>query len=221
MMVPSSQGLTSSLMGRSSQPSNHLGKDDFLKILLVELSNQDPTSPLKDRDFIAQMTQFSNLEQMIQLGKSFDNFSKAFTAQEGMLLSTLAVGYMGKVVEVDGTNSMIVDQGKATPLKIDLESEAHVKLVLKNSAGETVKEIDVGDLPAGESTYSMPDASDIPDGVYSVEVSSTDKDGNAVSAKVTGYDKVVGVSFKDKQIELMLASGKTTTIDKIQAILEG
>ncbi len=221
MMVPSSQGLTSALMGRSSHPGNHLGKDDFLKILLVELSNQDPTSPLKDRDFIAQMTQFSNLEQMIQLGKSFDNFSKSFSAQEGMLLSTLAVGYMGKVVEVNGTNSMIVDQGKATPLNISLEKDAHVKLVIKNSAGETVKEVDAGDLPKGESQYSLADASDLPDGIYSVDVVATDSDGNSVSAKVSGYDKVVGVSFKDGKIDLMLASGKTTTIDKVEAILEG
>lgn len=221
MMVPSSQGLTGTLMGRSSKPGNSMGKDDFLKILLVELSNQDPTSPLKDRDFIAQMTQFSNLEQMIQLGKSFDNFSHSFTAQEGMLLSTLAVGYMGKVVEIDGDKSLIVDQGKATPLNINLESDAHVKLVIKNSAGETVKEVDAGDMSKGDNQYVLSDASDMPDGVYTVEVVATDGDGNSVSAKVSGYDKVVGVSFKDQKIELLLASGRTTTIDKVESILEG
>jgi flagellar basal-body rod modification protein FlgD len=198
-----------------------MGKDDFLKILLVELSNQDPTSPLKDRDFIAQMTQFSNLEQMIQLGNSFDSFSNSFTAQEGMLLSTLAVGYMGKVVGIDGTNSVIVDQGKATPLRIDLEKDAHIKLVIKNGAGETVKEVDAGDLPKGESQYVLADTGGVPDGIYTMDVIATDTEGNSVSAKVSGYDKVVGVSFKDNKIELMLASGNTTTIDKVETIMEG
>ena len=221
MMVPSSQGLTGSLMGRTSHPGNHMGKDDFLKILLVELSNQDPTSPLKDRDFIAQMTQFSNLEQMIQLGNSFDSFSNSFTAQEGMLLSTLAVGYMGKVVGIDGTNSVIVDQGKATPLRIDLEKDAHIKLVIKNGAGETVKEVDAGDLPKGEGQYVLADTGGVPDGIYTMDVIATDTEGNSVSAKVSGYDKVVGVSFKDNKIELMLASGNTTTIDKVETIMEG
>lgn len=44
--------------------SQQLGKDDFLKILVKQLSSQDPTNPIKDQDFIAQMAQFSSLEQM-------------------------------------------------------------------------------------------------------------------------------------------------------------
>lgn len=51
-----------------------LGKDDFLKILMVQLQNQDPSSPMEDKDFIAQMAQFSSLEQMTNMTNTLERF---------------------------------------------------------------------------------------------------------------------------------------------------
>src|SRR4051812_35388908 len=70
-----------------------LGADDFLKLLTTQLSNQDPLKPMDDTQFIAQMAQFSSLEQMRDLGKSFASF------QEDQSLVS-AQSYLGKVVSL-------------------------------------------------------------------------------------------------------------------------
>lgn len=73
--------------------SQELGKDDFLKLLITQLQNQDPTSPMENTEFIAQMAQFSSLEQMT-------NMSTEFTKLANMLNSGEAVSLLGKSVEV-------------------------------------------------------------------------------------------------------------------------
>jgi flagellar basal-body rod modification protein FlgD len=77
--------------GRSPQQS--LDKDDFLKLLLTQLANQDPTQPLEDKEFIAQMAQFSSLEQM-------NNMAADFAKMARMIQVTEAASALGKSVEI-------------------------------------------------------------------------------------------------------------------------
>lgn len=53
-------------------PSSNLGKDEFMKILMTQLQNQDPLNPMDDREFISQMATFSSLEQMMNMASSID-----------------------------------------------------------------------------------------------------------------------------------------------------
>ena len=75
------------------QPQQNLGKDDFIKLLITQLSYQDPTAPVQDKEFIAQMAQFSSLEQMT-------NMSADFAKLTAMLSGSEANGALGKNVEL-------------------------------------------------------------------------------------------------------------------------
>ncbi len=52
--------------------SSQLGKDTFLNLLTAQLSNQDPLNPIEDKEFIAQLAQFSSLEEMQELNETME-----------------------------------------------------------------------------------------------------------------------------------------------------
>lgn len=95
--------------------SSALGKDDFLKILITQLQNQDPMQPMEDKDFIAQMAQFSALEQTTNMATQLEamRYSPGMTASIlGMNVSWIATDSQGNVSTKSGTvDSIVVRDG--------------------------------------------------------------------------------------------------------------
>ena len=89
------------VLNPTRQPQQNLGRDDFLKILITQLSFQDPTAPMEDKQFIAQMAQFSTLEQMTGMAKDFSRLTS-------MLMGNEASGALGKNVEIQLEGERIV-----------------------------------------------------------------------------------------------------------------
>ncbi|NVP24114.1 flagellar hook assembly protein FlgD [Treponema phagedenis] len=76
------------------KPKQELGKNDFLQLLIAQLSHQDPTAPMEDTQFVAQMAQFTSLEQMTNVSQSFEKLNNLLSGSE-------AVNAVGKQVNIE------------------------------------------------------------------------------------------------------------------------
>ena len=117
------------------QDNGALGKDAFLQILITQLQNQDPTSPMDDKEFIAQMAQFSSLEQMQNMTKAMQDLLASQEQTQLMNYST----FVGKEVKWHELTDKVDSKGK--PIAID---GTGVITELKFVDGEAVFVLDSG-----------------------------------------------------------------------------
>ena len=84
-----------------------LDQEDFLRILVTQLTHQDPTAPMEDREFIAQMAQFSSLEQMMNMNATMGTLNEEFSKMANVISSGQVYSVLGKEVMIfDGERSV-------------------------------------------------------------------------------------------------------------------
>jgi len=129
----------------SRNPDTELGKEDFLLLLVKQLSNQDPLEPLKNEDFMGQLASFSSLEQSINLNDSFTQFL-AFQqlTQASTLIGKQVIAFVNTedgVVPVTGVvDQVMMLDGKAilhlsNGNEVSLESVVSVQPAEEDSSG--------------------------------------------------------------------------------------
>jgi flagellar basal-body rod modification protein FlgD len=115
-------------------PSPDLGKDEFLKILMVQLQNQDPTNPMDDREFISQMAQFSSLEQLMNMTNSIDTL-----VQSQLISPVIQYSHMiGKEVSYQGYDEETNEETGMEKSKVIAVSQYEGWAILELENGEKV-----------------------------------------------------------------------------------
>jgi len=123
-------------VGSAASPSGaaSLGQDDFLKILLTQLSFQDPLKPMDNQEFIAQMAQFSSLEQTRQLNERVDSLLQ-------IQATTQTIGLVGRTVEVRSETGFAVGRVVAAAFPNGTPS-----LTIRTATGEFLTDISLSQI---------------------------------------------------------------------------
>ena len=148
-----------------------LGKDAFLQLMIAQLQNQDPLSPAKNEDFIAQLAQFSSVEGIQNINSSIEELATAFRSSQALEASSL----VGRQVQVSADTATLSSVGPVRGT-IDLAtSSANMKLYIEGPDGQIVKTQDLGTQERGaiDFTWDGTDESGlrVADGAYRVYAS--------------------------------------------------
>ncbi|MBI5537747.1 MAG: flagellar hook assembly protein FlgD [Deltaproteobacteria bacterium] len=201
-----SSGLTSALGGGSSA----LGQDAFLKLLVAQISHQDPLKPMDDTAFVAQLAQFSSLEQAISTNAKLDFLA---LQQRGVANTEMAV-LVGKNVTVKGDKVRLDGQNLAVPVNFTLDGDATtVAVTIKDAQGKTVRTMQLGQQQAGLVKINWDGKDDngmtLPTGTYSVSIEAKADGGAPVGYTQECSGVLKSVSFANGYPLLELDTGVT------------
>jgi flagellar basal-body rod modification protein FlgD len=221
MEISGTTAATAATGTQSAQSSSRqtLGKDDFLKLLITQMRYQDPLSPMDNSQFLAQMAQFSSLEQMQNLNESFD---------QSMLISqslnnSSAAGFIGRHVRAAGDGVTLGSTGSAE-LGYFLPAEAAtVTVTVLDEQGREVRTLVAEGTTAGAHRLDWDgadlDGRRVAAGSYTFEVSAKDADGIDVSATSVVTGLVEGITFKNGSAYL-LVDGREVSLSEVLEVYQ-
>lgn len=203
----------------ASSSSSTMGQDAFLKLFTTQLQNQDPTDPVKNEAFVAQLAQFSQLEALESMKSSLDSMSSVTTNERMFGAASL----LGKTVSVPNGPVTVTDttvsQGTVT-----LPSGASDLIVqVSNSSGSVIRTMDMGAQTAGDVTIEWDGKDDsgntAANGTYSYAATAT-VNGTSSAQTVNTYATVTGVvnGSTAGSYTLQFAGNKTMSLDDVTKI---
>ena len=191
--------------------------DTFLKMLMTQLQNQDPTQPMDTAQFTQQLVEYSQIEQQIQTNQSLSTISGNIKASA----AASAIGYMGRNVTIDGQTQALAKDGALTWSYTLPSSAQAISLTVTDSAGKTVTNLQ-GNPSAGTHTVNW-DGLDAkgnvaPPGNYTLTATALDGNGAPITVNENTSGTVTGVSFDSSGNPQVIIGGKAYAAGNILSI---
>lgn len=212
--VSNTLATTSHTTGTTSGNTS-LGKNEFLKLLIAQLANQDPLKPVDNQQFISQLAQFSSLEQMQNVSTNLEALLTANKSTNQLAAASL----LGQNV-THASDTVALVAGQTPSAQVALEAPAAVLVAIQNASGRVVRTLDLGVCQAGtaELGWDGRDANGnaLAAGSYTVAVSATAADGTAVRANLLTSGLVKSVSYEGGETVLTVGGSRVKFSDVIR-----
>lgn len=208
----------------ATKPKNSLGKDDFMKLLMAQLTNQDPLKPMEHQEFSAQLAQFGQLEQLTNIGKGIESLQGGIGNEAKMS----ALSMIGKHVEAAG-NEVSLIEGQGVSLNFGSKPGVMpIKAAVYTEGGKLIRELEIDSRK--NSTAVAWDGMDLdgkpaPSGKYNFRVNGVDEKGQAqdlgtqlsgrvISVDMAGKNPILIVETPSGNAQMELSKVKSVAIDK-------
>ena len=209
--------------GASSLTGSNLSaqeqSDRFLKLLVAQMSNQDPLNPMDSAEVTSQMAQISTVEGVQTLNQSIGNLGSQFTQMQTMQGAALVgkdVATEGDTLRENGTTHVgdggFELAGNATSVKVDILDES----------GKTIGTVDMGTLGQGRHSFDYDVPASAQGQALTFKVTATSGVGTAATAVDTmplQYNDITAVSTLNGSLAIELDNGQRVSYDAVWAFL--
>lgn len=178
--------------GMGAQSAAEMG-DQFLKLLVTQLNNQDPLNPMENAEFTSQIAQINTVSGIDSLNDTLSSITGQIDASQKLQAGNM----VGRGVLVEG-DEIWVDGDTVLPFGVEMGADAsQATATISDANGRVINQYDLGALEAGVQSFNW-DGTDatgarMSDGKYKVSISATDGSGHAVESSALQYGYVSGV----------------------------
>ena len=206
----------------TASSQNILGKDDFMKLLIAQLKNQDPLNPTDGTQFASQLAQFSSLEQLTNLNDAIQqNMNNSYYLTQS-INNSLASNLVGKNVTVLSNSVTNSGQGETTLGYTLPQNAASVNITIQDEYGATVRTIEGVPRIQGDNKvswdFSDNEGNQLPEGNYTFTVNAYDDSGNSISTQTFSSGIVDGIKYSNSGA-MVLINGNQYNLSDIMEIL--
>ena len=211
---------TSGTSGSGSLDAATLGGTNFLTLMLAQLKNQDPTSPVDSNTFLSQLASLSTVQGITQLNTSFGSLSSSLVSSQALQASSL----LGHQALVSSTTANLTASGTVTGAVSVPQTTSQAVLNISDSSGALVRQISLGAQPAGMANFTWDgkeqDGSQAPAGQYTLSATynGATQGGTAASTYVNGTVQSVTMGAGTTGLTLNVSGLGSVAFSNVQQI---